>query len=41
MGPTVAQALVQLSHENDVVAIVTMLNPSCSYVYWCKFCIHL
>jgi hypothetical protein len=41
MGPTVAQVLVQLSHENGVVTVETKRNPPWSIVVWGKFCVHL
>jgi hypothetical protein len=37
----VAQAWVQLSHDNDVVPMITKLNPLWSHLDCCKFCIHL
>jgi hypothetical protein len=37
MGRIVAQAWVQLSHENDVVTMVTNCNSLCSHIDWCKF----
>jgi hypothetical protein len=41
MGSIVAQVRAQLSHENDVVKMVTELKHSWSHVDWCKFCNHL
>jgi hypothetical protein len=39
--PVVAQVWLQLSHENDLVAMVTRLNLSHSHAYWSKLNIHL
>jgi hypothetical protein len=41
MGPIVIQVLLQLSHENGLVTMVSKFNTSCFYVDWCKFYIHL
>jgi hypothetical protein len=32
---------VKLSHNNDLVAMVTIFNPSRSHVDWREFCIQL
>jgi hypothetical protein len=39
--PIIVNVWLQLSHENDVVTMVTRLNTFWSHVNWCKFCIHL
>jgi hypothetical protein len=41
MSPIVVKVWFQLSHGNGVVTMVTSLNSSWSYLYWCKFCIRL
>jgi hypothetical protein len=41
MIPIVAQAWIQLSHENGVVSVVNKLNSLWPGVGWFKFCIHL
>jgi hypothetical protein len=41
MIPIVAQAWIQLSHENCVVSMVNKLNSLWPGFDWYKFCIHL